>query len=132
MKPGGILYIRVPHFSNMGAFTDITHKRPFGYFSFNCFDINDYHHYYTEAHFSIIKKEIKYLGLYPNDGIYEKYIHNNECVFFVRPFVRALNSLIRLSPMLFDDAPNLTERLCCRYESPGIHRSNRPSRRIDH
>ena len=90
----------------MGAFTDITHKRPFGYFSFNCFDINDYHHYYTEAHFSIIKKEIKYLGLYPNDGIYEKYIHNNECVFFVRPFVRALNSLIRLSPMLF-------ERLWC-------------------
>src|SRR5687768_1431325 len=40
LKPGGVLHMRVPHFSSMGAFTDLTHVRPFGYFSFDCFRKN--------------------------------------------------------------------------------------------
>ena len=102
LKPGGILYMRVPHFSSMGAFTDITHVRPFGYYSFDCFIKDNYQHFYTDIEFEIVKKEIKYLGLYPNDGIYAKYIHPNQCPWFARPFVRVLNFLINLSPVFFE------------------------------
>ncbi len=102
LKKGGKLYLRVPHFSSMGAFTDITHIRPFGYSSFDCFEKDNYQHFYTDKEFKILKKEIKYFGLYPNDGDYEKYVHPNQCPHIARPFVRILNYLINLSPMFFE------------------------------
>ena len=102
LKPNGILHIRVPHFSSMGAFTDITHIRPFGYMSFDCFEKNAYHHFYTKASFSIIKKRIKYLGQYPNSGVYEKYVHKNKCPIIARPFVHLMDFLINASPILFE------------------------------
>ena len=102
LKPGGILYMRVPHFSSNGAFTDITHIRPFSYFSFDIFDESNYHHFYTKCQFKIQKKEIKYFGLYPNCGVYEKYIHKNQCQLLFRPIVRLINFMIRLSPIVFE------------------------------
>lgn len=106
LKPGGVLHIRVPHFSSMGAFTDVTHVRPFGAMSFDCLQPNDYQHFYTTAEFEILSKEIKYFGLYPNTGLYARYIHKNQCPLLARPFVRLINFLIALSPMAF-------ERLWC-------------------
>ena len=106
LKPGGILYMRVPHFSSNGAFTDITHKRPFSYFSFDIFEGDVPHSYYSKVRFNILNKELKYSGLYPNDGVYEKYIHSNHCPAVARPFVRLMNFFINLSPMAF-------ERLWC-------------------
>ena len=102
LKPGGILYLRVPHFSSNGAFTDITHKRPFSYYSFDCFDGDDYHAYYSKVRFKILKKSIKYFGLYPNECVYAKYIHPNQCPIIAKPFVRLFNYLIRLSPLFFE------------------------------
>lgn len=102
LKPGGILYLRVPHFSSMGAFSDLTHIRPFGYSSFDCFEKDSYHHFYTSANFQILHKEIKYFGLYPNDGVYEKYIHKNQCHWLAKPIVIIMNFLIRLSPVFFE------------------------------
>jgi SAM-dependent methyltransferase len=106
LKPGGVLHMRVPHFSSSGAFTDITHKRPFSYYSFDCFEEGSYHSFYTTRRFKIVDRAIKYLGLYPNEGVYARYIHPNQCPALARPFVRALNWLIARSPMLF-------ERLWC-------------------
>jgi len=106
LKPGGVLHMRVPHFSSSGAFTDITHKRPFSYFSFDVFQEGNYHSFYSNARFHILDKQIKYLGLYPNDGVYAQHIHPNHCPWFARPFVRLINRLIAVSPMLF-------ERLWC-------------------
>lgn len=102
LKNKGMLYLKVPHFSSMGAFTDITHVRPFGYESFDCLEKNNYQHFYTKANFKILTKKIKYLGLYPNYGIYEKYIHKNQCFFIFRPLVRLINFLINLSPIFFE------------------------------
>ncbi|MEK7570687.1 MAG: methyltransferase domain-containing protein [Patescibacteria group bacterium] len=102
LKPGGLLHMRVPHFSSMGAFTDLTHIRPFGYYSFDCLESDNYQHFYTTVSFKIQKKEIKYLGMYPNDGIYAKYVHPNQCHILARPFVRLLNYLIKLSPTAFE------------------------------
>ncbi|MBI2414977.1 methyltransferase domain-containing protein [candidate division WWE3 bacterium] len=106
LKPGGILHIRVPHFSSMGAFTDITHVRPFGYYSFDPFQKDHDQHFYTTTSFKIINREIKYFGLFPNSGDYEKYIHKNQCPVMLKPFVIILNKIINFSPMLF-------ERLWC-------------------
>jgi len=102
LKPGGILYIRVPHFSSMGAFSDITHVRPFGYASFDCFIKDTYHHFYTKLEFKILNKQIKYFGTYPNSGVYAKYIHPNNCIFILKPIVRVINFLIKLSPTFFE------------------------------
>jgi len=102
LKNGGKLYIRVPHFSSMGSFTDITHVRPFGYFSFDCFQEDSYHNFYTKARFKILSRKINYFGLYPNSGIYEKYIHSNQCNTLLKPFVRFINFLISSNPMLFE------------------------------
>jgi SAM-dependent methyltransferase len=108
LKPNGILYIRVPHFSSLGAFTDITHIRPFAYSSFDCLQEGDFHHYYTTANFKILNKQIKFFGLYPNEGVYAKYIHKNQCHWALKPLVRLINYLIALSPTFF-------ERLWCYY-----------------
>lgn len=102
LKIGGILYIRVPHFSSLGAFSDITHKRPFGYSSFDCFEETNTYHFYTKANFKIVKKKIKYLAHYPNNGIYDKYIYKTTCPFILRPIVRLINFSIYLSPMFFE------------------------------
>jgi len=103
LKPKGVIYLRVPHFSSMGAFSDITHVRPFGFTSFDVLGGNDYHHFYSiKAKFKIIRKEIKYSGLYPNSGLYVNYIHKNECFWLVRPFVKIVNFFIALSPIFFE------------------------------
>src|SRR3989344_7832903 len=97
LKPGGILSMRVPHFSSMGAFTDLTHIRPFGYYSFDCLEETNYQHFYTSVCFKILSKRIKYFGLYPNAGVYAKYVHKNQCPLILRPFVRIIDFLIALS-----------------------------------
>lgn len=102
LKPSGVLNIRVPHFSSLGAFTDITHIRPFGYSSFDCFSKDNYQHFYTKKTFKIIFKKIKYFGLYPNTGIYAQYIHPNQCIWLLKPFVRLIDFLISLSPTTFE------------------------------
>ena len=108
LKPGGKLFIRVPHFSSMAAFTDLTHLRPFSCFSFDCFEIDHYQHFYAKVKYKVLKREIKYFGLYPNKGLYAKYIHKNEGLLIFRPFVLLINFLIRLSPIFF-------ERFWCYY-----------------
>jgi len=106
LKPEGLIYLRVPHFSSMGAFSDLTHIRPFGFTSFDCFRKDDYQHFYTNVSYKILHKELKYFGLYPNSGLYAKFIHPNKCPLLVRPFIRMMNYLINLSPTAF-------ERLWC-------------------
>lgn len=102
LKNSGSFFLRVPHYSSMGAFSDITHKRPFGYSSFDCFEETNPYHFYTEVDYEIVKKKIKYLAHYPNDGIYDQYLYENTCPLIFRPAVLALNFLISLSPMFFE------------------------------
>jgi SAM-dependent methyltransferase len=102
LKPQGTLFLRVPHFSSNGAWTDITHVRPFSYFSFDCFQEDSYQHFYTTAVFAILHRRLKYFGLYPNTGLYAKYIHENRSPWLLRPFIRGINFLMNLSPMFFE------------------------------
>lgn len=102
LKKGGKIHMRAPHFSSMGAFTDITHVRPFGYYTMDCFEPNSYQHFYTKAQFEVVHRRIKYLGLCGNTGEYALYIHADQCPIFIKPFVLALDFLINLSPMFFE------------------------------
>lgn len=103
LKPGGILYIRVPHFSSVGAFTDMTHIRPFGLASFDCFEKNNYLHFYTKVSFKILIRKINYFGLYSNSNFYQKYIHKNVSrSILLKPIIEIINFLIKLSPGFFE------------------------------
>lgn len=102
LKPQGILYMKVPHFSSMGAFTDFTHKRPFGFYSFDFFEKGNYQDFYSPARFEILKKKIKYLGLYPNNNFYQKYVHGNKCFFLFKPMVKIIDFFINVSPIFFE------------------------------
>ncbi len=57
LKPGGIIFIRVPHFLSMGIWQDITHKKGFSYLTFDC--INSY----TDRKFEIIGKKMLFFHL---------------------------------------------------------------------
>lgn len=102
LKPGGILHIRTPHFSSRGAFTDITHLRPFGYESFDCFKADHHQHYYTQCVFEIISKKIKYFGALRNSGDYEKYVQPNQSQGILTPIWLAVDFFIAISPKFFE------------------------------
>lgn len=84
-KPNCKIWIRTPHFSSFYAWADLTHQRPFSYFVFNPYDINN------KSNGLINKKNIKFrihnhinLGIYGRLGlewlankfpfIYERYL----------------------------------------------------------
>lgn len=102
LRPAGSVYLKVPHFSSMGAFTDLTHIRPFGYLSFDCLEKSNYQNYYSDIGFKIIARRIKYFGLYPNNSFYQEYIHQDSCPLILKPFVRLFDLLINISPVLFE------------------------------
>jgi len=60
IKKNGILHIRVPHFSNGNGYNDLTHRRFFGWFTFNQF-INGYYNQKTQ--FRIISKRFNFLAV---------------------------------------------------------------------
>lgn len=49
--PGAVVYVTTPHFSCANAFTDPTHVRQFGFFSFDYFTGDATHDHYTDVRF---------------------------------------------------------------------------------
>lgn len=58
-KPGGIVHIRVPHFSNGYGYSDLSHKRFFGWTSFDGF-FNGYLN--VDLDFKIIMKRYNFIA----------------------------------------------------------------------
>lgn len=56
LKPGGKLYIQVPHFTSQDAYADPTHQRFFSIHTFHYFIDIDPRSYYFDFHFSSIEK----------------------------------------------------------------------------
>jgi SAM-dependent methyltransferase len=59
-RAGGVLRIEVPHLSFFGAYTDPTHKRFFGYHSFDYFTPEGTYNFYSHLRFRIRKREIRF------------------------------------------------------------------------
>ena len=108
LKPGGILYLRVPHFSSLYAWGDITHKKAFSIYAFDIFDASrDYKKWgYTKAKFDILTRRIRYFYTWPNEDWYMKYIVKPDWPFgagiILKPIIALLNFLISLSPEIFE------------------------------
>lgn len=56
LAPGGVLEITTPHFSCANSFTDPTHTRHLGYFSFDYFTDRSGWNFYSDVRFEIRKR----------------------------------------------------------------------------
>jgi SAM-dependent methyltransferase len=57
-RPDATVTIVVPHFSSPNAYTDPTHERQFGTFSFDYFTGEHLHSYYTRVRFAMTRREL--------------------------------------------------------------------------
>lgn len=71
-KSKAIINISVPHFSNPLGYSDFTHKRTFGYFTFDYFSkqedqtsLRKVPDFYVNFHFKIVRKHLVFYELYP-------------------------------------------------------------------
>lgn len=62
-RPGGVLRIWVPHLSFFGAYTDPTHRRFFGYHSFDYFTEGGMYNFYSHLRFRIRRRRIHYFWI---------------------------------------------------------------------
>ncbi|MBU0649657.1 class I SAM-dependent methyltransferase [Patescibacteria group bacterium] len=108
LKPGGRLYLRVPHFSSLYAWGDITHKRAF---TINCFDVFDTKHDYKKwgysgVKFHIVTRKIRYFYTWPNEKWYLEHIVAPDwhplMGIVLKPLILVVNFLIKMSPDLFE------------------------------
>lgn len=63
IKPEGQVIIKVPHFACPTAYSDLTHKRFFGIYSFQCFDPSHAKNNYSEvgkAKFKLISAKLSF------------------------------------------------------------------------
>ncbi len=60
LKPGGIVHIRVPHFTSAIAFNDPTHKKFFAWDSFNYFTENSQYSFYTDFSFELTNRKLEF------------------------------------------------------------------------
>jgi SAM-dependent methyltransferase len=62
-RPGAVIRLEVPHFSFFGAYTDPTHRRFFGYHSFDYFTPEGSYNFYSPLRFRIRRREIRYFWI---------------------------------------------------------------------
>ena len=86
-RAGAVLRIEVPHLSFFGAYTDPTHKRFFGYHSFDYFTAEGNYNFYSHLRFRIRRREIRFY-----------WIKNERRV--VRS--RVITGLINLVPLFYE------------------------------
>lgn len=60
LAPEGRLTVVVPHLSFFGSYTDPTHRRFFGYHSFDYFTPGGTCSFYSRARFRIVRREIRF------------------------------------------------------------------------
>ena len=114
LKPAGKVFIRVPHFSSVYCWGELTHHHAFTFGFWNVFVKEGTRFYYSKARFRVLDSRLKYFLTYPpvKWHIYDSWEPYWENYFLVggltKVFVRAVQFLIDLSPKLF-------ERFWCYY-----------------
>ena len=59
-RVGGRVFVAVPHFSSVSAYQDPTHRRFFGYFSFDYFTEDGLFNFYSRARVRIVRRRIRF------------------------------------------------------------------------
>jgi len=62
-RPGARITIVVPHLSFFGAYTDPTHRRFFGYHSFDYFTEDGVYNFYSPTRFHIRRRQIRFFWI---------------------------------------------------------------------
>jgi len=63
-RKGGLIHIRVPHFSNGNGYNDLTHRRFFGWFTFSQMESG---YYNRKFNFKVVGKRFNFLSVeHPN------------------------------------------------------------------
>ncbi len=77
-KKEGLIHIIVPHFSFFGSYTDPTHKRFFGYNTFDYFTKGSDYNFYSNIEFDIVDKQLQYYWLKN-----KQHVIKGNCITFV-------------------------------------------------
>jgi len=110
LKPNGILYVFVPHFSNPYFYSDPTHKRFFGLYTFSYFSKSHYPYrrkvpkFYYSCNFRIESQELifnfpfpfKILGLLFNKLFNSRYRLQEIFEFYFSPFLPCYGMNVKL------------------------------------
>ncbi|MBN1162195.1 class I SAM-dependent methyltransferase [Patescibacteria group bacterium] len=107
LKPGGILYIRVPHGSSVyGQWGAFTHLKGYGYRAFDEFTDELASGLRILPRFNIIKRKVKYFLTYPYDFYkFNTWYPEWENKWFspiVKLYVNFIQFLIDLNPDIFE------------------------------
>ena len=93
LKKGGVLRIRVPHFTSRFNFVDPTHKRMFSINTFNFFVKNSYHHDSRPYYFDFVFEKLSEAKI-----IFE----HDSPVFFLSPVLEWLVNLGPRAQMIYE------------------------------
>ncbi len=115
VKPGGEIHVLVPHFSSPLAFSDYTHRRFFGYYTFDYFvreadqkSSRKVPDFYTPFKFRILSKHFRFVTsfrpLRPFFWIWERLVNSGEgiALFYESTLcylVPCYNLEVRLTPV---------------------------------
>jgi len=79
LKPGGTCRVRVPHFSNPYAYSDPTHRRTFGLYTFEYFVAQDEQQlrrkvpcHYTDIRIRVLKRKLVFRSPFPIRNMFRK------------------------------------------------------------
>lgn len=73
-RKGGSIIVIVPHFSFFGSFTDPTHKRFFGYHTFDYYTEKSDYNFYTDLRFEIVSRKLQYFWIKNQKTIVKSYM----------------------------------------------------------
>lgn len=65
-RPGGRIHIVTPHYSCANSYTDPTHRRHLGYYSFDYFTGENQWGFYSGARFRLAGRTLRFYGRYKN------------------------------------------------------------------
>jgi len=113
LKKGGQAEMVVPHFTNSYFYSDYTHKRTFGLFSFDYFCEEEYQlrtkvpNFYTKKRFKILKRELRFgsqfLFFHWILQVFKKMVNRND---FTKEFYEiSLSNFVRCSEVRFIISP---------------------------
>ncbi len=116
LKPGGQVFIRVPHYSSCYCWGELTHKRAFssGFWLVFSHQGNNSRHYYTPARYSLVDLRVKYFLTYPRVKWHRGDTWNPhwENYFIIGPLIKIFVSVVQF---FIDLSPQIFERFWCYY-----------------
>ena len=117
LKPQGILKVTAPHFSNPYYYSDYTHKKFFGLYTFDYFSVKDSGYkrkvpdYYTSFHFEVVERKFVFKSPFYFRNLIKQVLNRliNSCKYIQELYEENLCFLIPTQEIRFIVKPDLAE-----------------------